>query len=73
MTILDDEQEANVPAQAVRPRKTEAQRQAEAAGHPVVLVKDGELIRRVGGQVIVLKSVRGRIRVGIQIPDEATE
>ena len=66
MTTTEDEQEADVPQRAVR-ALTEAHRRAVAAGHPVVLVQDGKLIRRVGDQVIVLKTMRGRKKVTVRV------
>lgn len=66
MTTVTDEQERDVPQRAVR-ALTEANRRAVAAGHPVVLVRDGQLIRLIGNQVIVLKSVPGRKRVAVRV------
>ncbi|MGL6095622.1 MAG: hypothetical protein ACRC7O_07490 [Fimbriiglobus sp.] len=64
-TREDDDPDEGVPERAVQ-ALTEAQRRAMAAGHPVVLVLDGKLIRRVGDQVTVLKLVRGRRKVAVR-------
>lgn len=64
MTTDDDTDcdEADVPALAVEALAA-AQRRARAAGHPLVQVQDGQLVRIEGAAVTVLKRLPGRQRV----------
>ncbi len=64
MTADDDTDfsEADVPALAVQ-ALTAAQQRAKAAGHPLVQVQDGQLVRIEGAAVTVLKRLPGRQRV----------
>lgn len=41
----------------------EATQRAITAGYPVVLVEDGNLVRREGEQVTVLRPIRHRVKV----------
>ena len=66
MTTFDEELEADVPERAVV-ALTEANRRAMAAGFTVVLVRNGELIRRTGNQEIVLKAIGGRKKVAVRV------
>lgn len=66
MPIFDDEQDKNVPEQAVR-ALTEAHRRAIAAGHAVVMIQGGYLVRREGNQVTVLKPIRGRRKANTRV------
>jgi hypothetical protein len=64
MTIDDDRSEADVPEQAVQALAA-AQRRARQAGHTLVQVQDGKLVRIQGQTVTVLKRVPGRKRVRV--------
>jgi len=61
-----DQQEAGVPEQAVQ-ALTAAQQRAALAGHPVVLVQNGFLVRLEGSDTTVLKQVPARKKVPIRI------
>ncbi len=63
MPDIDDEsQDADVPAMAIQ-GLIAAQERAVAAGYPIVLVRNGQLVRIVDGQTTVLKSVLPREKV----------
>jgi len=67
MSDIDDEsQDADVPAMAIQ-GLVAAQQRAVAAGHPIVLVRNGQLVRIVDGQTTVLKSVLPREKVAVRI------
>lgn len=57
-----DPGEADVPALAVQALTAAGQR-ARAAGHPLVEVRDGQLVRIEGTTVTVLRQLPGRQRV----------
>jgi hypothetical protein len=60
-----DQEDAGVPEQAVE-ALTAAQRRAIQAGHPVVLVHDGFLVRMDQSGTTVLKRVPEREKVSIR-------
>jgi hypothetical protein len=57
--LLDDEE---IPAQAVQ-GLNEATQRALNSGHPVVLVRDGQLVCIRGGEVEVLKEMPARRKI----------
>jgi hypothetical protein len=61
-TITDDLEDADVPEQALAGLRA-AQERARQTGHPMVLVRDGKLIRVQGDSVVVLKDLPGWKRV----------
>ena len=62
MDLIDDEE---VPRQAVK-GLDEATRRALNSGRPVVVVRDGHLVRLVGGEVVVLKKLPARRKVVVR-------
>ncbi len=58
----EDWQEADIPQLAVK-ALTEAHRRAIEAGHPLVLVKQGCLVRQGASGITVLKQLPARNRV----------
>lgn len=52
----EDRQDADVPVMALEALKA-AQVRAQQAGHPLVLVRDGQLVRICGDTVTVLKQL----------------
>lgn len=55
-------EDADVPALAVEALRA-AQKRAVLAGHPQVLVRNRQLVRIVGGEIVVLKQMMGRKKV----------
>ena len=64
--IVEDPQEAGVPDLAANVLPA-ASRRAAQAGHPLVLVKDGLLIRIEPSGTTVLKKLPARRRVAVRI------
>jgi hypothetical protein len=54
-----------VPDQAVK-GLDEASRRARASGRPVVVVRDGQLVRLDRGEVVVLKKLPARRKVAVR-------
>ena len=67
MPPIDDAEDADVPAQAVRALKA-AQERARLAGHPLVMVRGRQLVRIENGVVTVLKELLPRKTVRIRTP-----
>lgn len=55
-TTEEDRQDADVPVMALEALKA-AQLRARLAGHPLVLVRNGQLVRICGDTVTVLKQL----------------
>ena len=67
MTDLDSEaDEAEVIRMALKALSA-AQRRALESGRPVVMVKDGNLVRVEGANVIVLKTLPPRRKITIRV------
>lgn len=64
-TIDEDQQEAGVPELAVK-ALTAAQHRAAAAGHPLVLVRNGWLVRVLGSNTVFLKELPPRRKVSVR-------
>jgi hypothetical protein len=62
-TDLDDDE--GVPDQAVK-GLNEASRRARDSGRPVVVVRDGQLVRLCAGEVVVLKNLPARRKVAVR-------
>jgi hypothetical protein len=62
MIVVTDPYEVDVPEQAVR-ALVDAHRRAVQAGYPIVMVRDGNLVREQGGKSTVLKQLPPRMRV----------
>jgi hypothetical protein len=65
MTNPDRHDDAVVPDQAVR-GLDEATRRAREAGRPVVVVRDGQLVRLGAGEPVVLKQLPARRKVAVR-------
>ena len=63
----EDRLDADVPALALQALKA-AQDRAVRAGHPMVVVRDGQLVRVCGDTVTVLKQLPGRKKVPVHGP-----
>jgi hypothetical protein len=62
----EDHHDEQVPELAVQ-ALTAAHRRAVAAGHPVVFVRAGQLVRLQGNQITVLKPIRGRQKIAFRV------
>lgn len=62
VTDTDPRDDEVVPAEAVR-GLDEATRRTRDAGRPVVVVRDGHLVRLGAGEVVILKKLPARRKV----------
>jgi len=58
--VTDDEDISELAVRGL----TEATAQAQASGHPVVLLKDGKLVRITAEGEVILKQIPPRFKVG---------
>lgn len=61
----EDQLDADVPTQALQALQA-AHDQAVQAGYPLVVVRNGQLVRVCGDSVTIIKSVPGRKKVSFQ-------
>lgn len=64
MSVTDPDlhDDVDIPAQAVK-GLDEASRRARESGRPVVVIRDGQLVRLHAGEVVVLKKLPARRKV----------